>query len=181
MVRPMRIRLIVQIPYPLHLWIHPANSNISVVQGSDYQGLDCLDEGTLEDDATLYGSLASTTSLPAVEIQDRVFGILIMTTMVMVLCQVVEDNGSSQFELTDGSGAITDTMDIVYADPVYACILETPTVTLSTGETKSYLLNDDDCNDILDFSDGVYTRVHHQVVSERPIKILRVHGMRYRW
>ena len=136
----------------------PANSNISVVQGTDYQGLDCLDEGTLVDDATLYGDLASVVSLDAIDVQDRVgwyidydndgYGAIVGSR---------GDNGAGQFELLDGSGAITDTIDIAYVDPIQDCVLTNPTVTLSTGETRSYLLNSDDCNDVVDFSDGVYT------------------------
>ena len=67
------------------------------------------------------------------------------------------DNGSGKFELVDGTGSITDSINIVYVDATNDCVLTNPSVTLSTNETKNYLLNSEDCNDILDFSDGVYT------------------------
>ena len=138
----------------------PANTNKSVVQGTDYDGLDCLDEGTIPGDASLRGSLAVVTSLSATDVQDTVpwyidydgdgYGAMVGGT---------GSTGSSggQFDITVGS--VTETINIVYEDPTRDCVLTNPTVTLDTTlETKNYVLNTEDCNDILDFSDGVYTQ-----------------------
>ena len=134
------------------------DTSVSVVQGSDYLGLDCLDTGTIQDDSTLYGGLASVVELTAAQVQDHVnWYVDYDDDGYGAMNGGRGDNGSGQFELTDGGGNITDTFNIVYSDTNNSCIMTNPTVTLSTGEVKSYLLNSDDCNDILDFSDGVYT------------------------
>ena len=156
----------------------PTNSNLSVVQGSDYLGLDCLDDGTITDDPSLYGSLASVTFKTAADIQDSVsWYIDYDNDGYGASVGGRGDNGSGKFELVDGTGSITDSINIVYVDATNDCVLTNPSVTLSTNETKITCSTAKTAMIFWTFQMVFIPKVLRQMVWVRPIRTQKRRGM----
>ena len=84
-----------------------------MVQSNDYLGLDCLDTGVITDNSSLCSTLASVVELTAAQVQDRVdWYVDYDDDGYGAMFGGRGDNGSGQFELTDGGGTVI-TFDII--------------------------------------------------------------------
>ena len=137
-----------------------------------------MDDGTITDDPSLHGSLASVTFKTAADIQDSVsWYIDYDNDGYGAMVGGRGDNGSGEFDLVDGTGSIIHSIDILYVDTTNDCVLTNPSVTLSTNETKNTCSTAKTAMIFWTFQMVFIPKVLRQMVWVRPIRTQKRRGM----